>query len=130
MLDAIAAHAEICELSTSNVPEDEANAEVWVSDLRLQLDEIETSLIPFGMHVIGSPMTSAERAETVAAIAQAGGADEIDQNRLDSVLASGDRGALNGLLAAHRVAADDIESLADRLVEAFSHLVEEFDCRL
>ena len=72
-------------------------------------------------------MTSAERAETVAAIAQAGGADEIDQNRLDSVLASGDRGALNGLLAAHRVEADDIESLADRLVEAFSHLVEEFE---
>ena len=58
-----------------------------MSTLRLQLDEIETSLIPFGMHVIGSPMTSAERAETVAAIAQAGGADEIDQNRLDSVLA-------------------------------------------
>ena len=127
LLDAIAAHAEICELSTSNVPEDEANAEPWVSALRLQLDEIETSLIPFGMHVIGSPMTSAERAETVAAIAQAGGADEIDQNRLDSVLASGDRGALNGLLAAHRVEADDIESLADRLVEAFSHLVEEFE---
>jgi len=127
LLDAIAAHAEICELSTSNVPEDEANAEPWVSALRLQLDEIETSLIPFGMHVIGSPMTSAERAETVAAIAQAGGANEIDQNRLDSVLASGDRGALIGLLAAHRVAADDIESLVDRLVEAFSHLVEEFE---
>ena len=34
---------------------------------------------------------------------------------------------MNGLLAAHRVAADDIESLADRLVEAFSHLVEEFE---
>ena len=127
LLDAIAAHAEICELSTSNVPEGEANAEPWVSALRLQLDEIETSLIPFGMHVIGSPMTSAERAETVAAIAQAGGANEIDQNRLDSVLASGDRSALNGLLAEHRVAADDIESLADRLVEAFSHLVEEFE---
>ena len=79
------------------------------------------------MHVIGSPMTSAERTETVAAIAQAGGADEIDQNRLDSVLTSGDRGALNGLLAEHRVAADDIESLADRLVEAFGHLVEEFE---
>ncbi len=127
LLDAIAAHAEICELSTSNAPEDEANADPWVSALRLQLDEIETSLIPFGMHVIGSPMTSAERAETVAAIAQAGGANEIDQNRLDSVLASGDRGALSGLLAEHRVAADDIESLADRLVEAFSHLVEEFE---
>ena len=127
LLDAIAAHAEICELSTSNAPEHTADAEAWVSTLRLQLDEIETSLIPFGMHVIGSPMTSAERAETVAAIAQAGGADEIDQNRLDSVLASGDRGALNGLLAAHRVEADDIESLADRLVEAFCHLVEEFE---
>ena len=127
LLDAIAAHAEICELSMSNAPEDVANAEGWVNALRLQLDEIETSLIPFGMHVIGSPMTSAERTETVAAIAQAGGADEIDQNRLDSVLASGDRGALNGLLAEHRVAADDIESLADRLVEAFSHLVEEFE---
>ena len=127
LLDAIADHAEICELSMSNAPEDAANAEGWVNGLRLQLDEIETSLIPFGMHVIGSPMTSAERTETVAAIAQAGGADEIDQNRLDSVLASGDRGALNGLLAEHRVAADDIESLADRLVEAFSHLVEEFE---
>ena len=127
LLDAIAAHAEICELSMSNAPEDVANAEGWVNALRLRLDEIETSLIPFGMHVIGSPMTSAERTETVAAIAQAGGADEIDQNRLDSVLASGDRGALNGLLAEHRVAADDIESLADRLVEAFSHLVEEFE---
>ena len=111
----------------SNAPEDVANAEGWVNALRLQLDEIETSLIPFGMHVIGYPMTWAERAETLATIARAGGADEIDQIRLDSVLASEDRGALNGLLLEHHVAAEDVEALADRLIEAFSHLVEEFE---
>ena len=127
LLGAIAVHAEICELSTSDVPEDTADAEAWVSALRLQLDEIETSLIPFGMHVVGSPMTSAERAETVAAIAQAGGADGIDQSQLDAVLASSDRGALSGLLADHHVTAEDIEPLVDRLTEAFSHLVEEFE---
>ena len=127
LLEAIAAHAEICELSTTDLPEEAVHAEAWVSALRLQLDEIETSLIPFGLHVIGSPMTSTERAETVAAIAQAGGADEVDQNRLDSVLASEDRGALHGLLAEHHVAADAIEPLAERLVDAFSHLLEEFE---
>ena len=37
-----------------------------------------------------APMTSSERAETLAAIAQAGGADGIDQGRLDSVLATED----------------------------------------
>ena len=66
----------ICELSTSNATSS-STPEAWVSTID-DLSEIETSLIPFGMHVIGSPL-SAERAETVAAIAQAGGADEIDQ---------------------------------------------------
>ena len=127
LLDAIGALAEICELTKKNTPEDTVDAEAWVSALRLELDEIETSLIPFGMHVIGYPMTWAERAETLATIARAGGADEIDQNRLDSVLASENRGALNGLLLEHHVAAEDIEALADRLIDAFSHLVEEFE---
>ena len=127
LLDAIAAQAEICELPSATTPTELAEAEAWVNELRLQLDEIETSLIPFGLHVVGSPMTSSERAETLAAIAQAGGADGIDQGRLDSVLASDDLGALNGLLAEYHVAADDIESLAGRLTEAFSHLVEEFE---
>ena len=127
LIDAIAAQAEICELSTTTVPEMTTEAESWVTDLRLQLDEIETSLIPFGMHVIGSPMTSDERAETIAAIAQAGGTDGIDPSRLDSVLASEDRGALNGLLAEYSIAPDDIESLGDRLTAAFGHLAEEFE---
>ena len=84
LLEAISAQAERCELSHSATPERIVDAEPWVGELRTQLDEIETALIPFCMHVVGAPMSSDERAETMSAIAEAGGAKEVDPLRLDT----------------------------------------------
>ena len=100
---AISAQADRCELDHGGLAEDHSNVELWVQQLRTQLDEIEQSLIPFGMHVIGGSLLSSERAETIAAIAEAGGARDIDPSRLDKYLQSKDMGALKGLLAESQV---------------------------
>jgi magnesium chelatase subunit H len=125
LLEAISAQAERCELSHSTTPERIVDAEPWVGELRTQLDEIETALIPFGMHVVGAPMSSDERAETMSAIAEAGGAKEVDPLRLDRLLASHDKGALQTMLTESAVAADKAPELADRLCDAFENLAKE-----
>ena len=103
LVEAISAQADRCELDHGGLAEDHSNVEIWVQQLRTQLDEIEQSLIPFGMHVIGGSLLSSERAETIAAIAEAGGARDIDPSRLDKYLQSKDMGALKGLLAESQV---------------------------
>ena len=91
------------------------------------MDEIEQSLIPFGMHVIGGSLLSSERAETIAAIAEAGGARDIDPSRLDKYLQSKDMGALKGLLAESQVPSDEIDELANRLLTALENLEAEHE---
>ena len=127
LIDAIAGHAERCELSHGGAPDLLSDAERWVGVLRTQLDEIETSLIPFGMHVVGTPMLSSERAETISAIAAAGGALGIDEIRLDAALESGDTPALQGLLAEFDVPRDEIDALTQRLLETFESLAKEYE---
>ena len=112
LVEAISAQADRCELDHGGLAEDHSNVELWVQQLRTQLDEIEQSLIPFGMHVIGGSLLSSERAETIAAIAEAGGARDIDPSRLDKYLQSKDMGALKGLLAESQVPSDEIDELA------------------
>jgi magnesium chelatase subunit H len=79
------------------------------------------------MHVIGGSLLSSERAETIAAIAEAGGAHEIDAARLDGYLQSNDLGGLKGLLAEHQVPSDDIDELANRLLTAAENLGAEHE---
>ena len=99
LLEAISAQADRCELIHDGLDASALDADLWISKLRSQLDEIEQSLIPFGMHVIGGSLLSSERAETIAAIAEAGGAHEVDAARLDGYLQANDMGGLKGLLA-------------------------------
>ena len=109
------------------MPNSHVDADPWVSQLRAQLDEIEQSLIPFGMHVIGGSLLSSERAETIAAIAEAGGALGIEPARLDDYLHAKDMGAVKGLLAKHHVPSDDIDDLAQRLMTVLDNLETEHE---
>ena len=127
LLEAISAQADRCELVHDAFEASALDADLWISKLRSQLDEIEQSLIPFGMHVIGGSLLSSERAETIAAIAEAGGAREIDAARLDGYLQSNDLGGLKGLLAEHQVPSDDIDELANRLLTAAENLGAEHE---
>jgi magnesium chelatase subunit H len=127
LLEAISAQADRCELVHDAFEASALDADLWISKLRSQLDEIEQSLIPFGMHVIGGSLLSSERAETIAAIAEAGGAHEIDAARLDGYLQSNDLGGLKGLLAEHQVPSDDIDELANRLLTAAENLGAEHE---
>ena len=127
LLEAISAQADRCELVHDPLEASALDADLWISKLRSQLDEIEQSLIPFGMHVIGGSLLASERAETIAAIAEAGGAHEIDPARLDGYLQSNDMGGLKGLLAEHQVPSDDIDELANRLLTASENLGTEHE---
>lgn len=127
LLEAISAQAERCELTDHSLPNSHVDADPWVSQLRAQLDEIEQSLIPFGMHVIGGSLLSSERAETIAAIAEAGGALGIEPARLDDYLHAKDMGAVKGLLAKHHVPSDDIDDLAQRLMTVLDNLETEHE---
>ena len=122
LLEAIAAQADRCELGHDGEIPAHFDADPWVSRLRIQLDEIEQSLIPFGMHVVGGSLLASERAETIAAIAEAGGARDMNPARLDKYLHAKDLGALKELLAEHQVPSDDIDELVLRLMKALENL--------
>ena len=122
LLEAISAQADRCELEHDGLIPADFDADPWVSRLRIQLDEIEQSLIPFGMHVVGGSLLASELAETIAAIADAGGARDMDPSRLDKYLHAKDLGALKGLLAEHQVPSDDIDELVLRLLRAVENL--------
>ena len=127
LLEAIAAQADLCELEHDGLIPAHFDADPWVSRLRIQLDEIEQSLIPFGMHVVGGSLLASERAETIAAIAEAGGARDMDPSRLDKFLHAKDPGALKELLAEHQVPSDDIDELALRLLRALENLETDYE---
>ena len=127
LVDAIAAQAERCELDQGAAPEELADAEVWVGKLRSDLDEIEGSLIPFGLHVVGQPMSSDERNELLLAIAEAGGAVNLDADQLHNALASADPAAVLSLLAQSGLEGEAATELQNRLTTAHSELVKEHE---
>jgi magnesium chelatase subunit H len=62
----------------------ESDLETRVEALRRQVIELETTLIPFGLHVIGKPPSDSERAEMLDA---AGIVDPIQRREMDDLLA-------------------------------------------
>ncbi len=97
--------------------------EAVVEALRREVFAFETTLIPHGMHVIGEPATTQERADLLLAmsdVAQEGRFDRfviealVEGKAPDAILAGDSRGeddleALRGLAAADRLLAEDHE---------------------
>ena len=126
MIDTVQALAARCELSEEGV---EWAPDQWteqVSTVRDQLDEIEQALIPFGLHVVGEPLKTADRHELLLAMAEAGGATAIDVNAFSQAVDAADPASLEGLLSTAMVDAgeDAPAALSKTLVEAANTLAK------
>ena len=94
--DATVARAQLAELIQAQAAElDLAEAAPPWSDasgreiaaLASAVLELEYTLIPHGLHVVGAPMSPAERADMLASIAEAGGGKVPDRAVIDALVA-------------------------------------------
>ena len=130
MVDAaisLAARCELCEADTR------WPAEQWTEQmnrLREQLDEIEQSLIPYGLHVVGKPMDEVDRHELLLAMAESGGARQLDPDQFRHHLAAGDSEPFAAWLADHMTGDDDAaHDLATTLLRASVTLGEDHELK-
>ena len=99
--------------------------------MRDQLDEIEQALIPFGLHVVGEPLNSDDRHEMLLAMAESGGASNIDVAAFTRAIESADADSLDALLkdAMPDAAEDATATLTATLLEAAAVLGEDHELR-
>ncbi|MCB8839083.1 magnesium chelatase subunit H [Aurantimonas sp. VKM B-3413] len=82
-----AAALDLCEM-----PEEGTKAAIDVPALHHAVLEVETTLIPHGLHVVGQPVSDAERADLVAAAAEVS-LGAVPAEGAIAALVGGDRGA-------------------------------------
>jgi magnesium chelatase subunit H len=131
MIDTLMSLAVQCDLCEEHA---EWPPEHWVERVeavRVQLDEIEQSLIPFGLHVVGEPLQTEDRHQMLLAMAESGGAAELDTEALISSIEAGDASALEALLSPSMGEAEEGESvsLAQTLIAAATTLGEDHELR-
>ncbi len=129
MINNVMALAVRCELCQEGVEWSPAEWAEKVSALRHQLDEIEEALIPFGLHVVGEPLKAEDRQEMLLAMAESGGATDIDAAAFARALKAKDAGSLEMVLkTAMQDAAEEVPAkLTETLVEAAATLVEDHE---
>ena len=125
---ALAARCELCEEGVKWAPDQWAEKVLAVRD---QLDEIEQALIPFGLHVVGEPLNADDRHEMLLAMAESGGASDIDATAFARVIESVDADSLDALLedAMPDAAEDETATLTATLLEAAAVLGEDHELR-
>ncbi len=131
MIDTVLALAAQCDLCEEG---DEWAPDQWVekvSEVRDQLDEIEQALIPFGLHVVGEPLSVDDRREMLLAMAESGGASDIDAAAFGRAIEAADSGSLEAVLKnAMRDAVEEAPAaLTETLVEAAAILGEDHELR-
>ena len=131
MIDTVLALATRCELCDEGV---EWAPDQWaekVSAVRDQLDEIEQALIPFGLHVVGEPLNADDRHEMLLAMAESGGASDIDATAFTRAIESVDADSLDALLkdAMPDGVEDETATLTATLLEAAAALGEDHELR-
>ena len=94
-LMSLAVQCDLCEEHAEWPPEQWAKR---VDEVRVQLDEIEQSLIPFGLHVVGEPLQAEDRHQMLLAMAESGGATELDAEAFIGSIEAGDASGLDALL--------------------------------
>ena len=97
--------------------------------LREQLDEIEQSLIPYGLHVVGKPMDTADRHELLLAMAESGGASQLDPDQFRQHLAAEDGESFAAWLADHMTGGEAADALAETLLRASVTLGEDHELK-
>ena len=125
---ALAARCELCEEGVEWAPDQWAEK---VSEVRDQLDEIEQALIPFGLHVVGEPLNADDRHEMLLAMAESGGASDIDATAFTRAIESVDADSLDALLkdATPDGVEDETATLTATLLEAAAALGEDHELR-
>ena len=125
---ALAARCELCDERVEWAPDQWAEK---VLALRDQLDEIEQALIPFGLHVVGEPLKADDRNEMLLAMAESGGASDIDATALTRAIESGDADSLDALLkdAMPDGVEDETATMTATLLEAAAVLGEDHELR-
>ena len=131
MIDAVHALATRCELCDEGI---EWAPDQWaekVSTVRDQLDEIERALIPFGLHVVGEPLNADDRHEMLLAMAESGGASDIDATAFTRAIESVDADSLDALLegAMPDAAEGETATLTATLLKAAAVLGEDHELR-
>ena len=131
MIDTVLALATRCELCDEGV---EWAPDQWaekVSAVRDQLDEIEQALIPFGLHIVGEPLNADDRHEMLLAMAESGGASDIDATAFTRAIESVDADSLDALLkdAMPDGVEDETATLTATLLEAAAALGEDHELR-
>ena len=127
-VQALAARCEFCEEGVEWAPDQWTEQ---VSTVRDQLDEIEQALIPFGLHVVGEPLKTADRREMLLAMAEAGGATGIDVDAFAQAVDAADPASLEGLLSTAMVDGEEDApaALSETLLAAANTLGEDHELR-
>ena len=125
---ALVARCELCEEGVEWAPDQWAER---VSEVRDQLDEIEQALIPFGLHVVGEPLNGDDRQEMLLAMAESGGASDIDTAAFNRAFEAADAGLLEAVLKNAMLDAteDAPAALAETLIDASVTLGEDHELR-
>ena len=123
----LAARCELCEADTqwptAQWPEQ-------MDRLREQLDEIEQSLIPYGLHVVGKPMDRVDRQELLLAMAESGGARQPDPEQFRQHLEAEDGESFAAWLAEHMAGEGEAAgALATTLLRASVTLGEDHELK-
>jgi magnesium chelatase subunit H len=69
-----------------DLPTWDHEAEQGVSDLLASIHEVETTLIPSGLHVVGEPMSREERIDMLAASAEANADIEVTRESIEAIV--------------------------------------------
>ena len=127
MVESIIAQAARCELISDQTVWTPQSWSAEVAALRDQLDEIEQALIPFGLHVVGQPMSAEDRRELLLAMAVAGGATSVSGEQLARALDRADSDQLAELLTPHLADSSSASELAETLLQAQQTLAEDHE---
>jgi magnesium chelatase subunit H len=115
LLEAIKAAAEQCDLVNLGTSERGEDIEQWVSALKQSLDEIECTLIPFGLHVVGETISEADQGKIFTAVLETAGYRDCDPSALFSAVHAQRHEDLSDLLAQCGVPEAARGDLIDRL---------------
>ncbi len=113
--------AEAMDLNCRGAPA--ADDESWMAGVRAALDELERTLIPCGLHVLGQAPSVAERTELLTAIAQASECNGALERGAIEVLVGGGS-ATDALRQCPGAADDKLRSVVEELASTAGRLAD------
>ena len=117
-------HTQAAELDLVDTqsPWATGQADMAITALYQQLHEIETSLIPFGLHVVGEAMEPAQKLELLQSVAQASASVTLSDQWIESLLAGASQSRLAEDPALAALEHADRIQLVNMLSDVANHL--------